>query len=399
MHSERPGVPAVLKKESDYHIDLPLIFKKQEGQRNTSLHNKEYRWSEARFVSKRGRVKIYLRHIPQKSMRYVKDLGNTLVNLQWRWVILIVTLVNLTAYFTCALIFYWDSWLSGDFETDQKGQGLCMKGTNHAFAKFFMLGIETITTTGYGYWHPTENCNFFYIALGFSTLISILIDGIFISVVYVKLNRTKTFTFEQIFSRKAVVSFCNEKLCLIFRLNDRDGKHWISTAVRLYLLKQFTSAEGEIIPNFVYELKTKPHGMLFLPVEIIHEIDQHSPLWDMSAQEFMTTKIEIIAVVSGSSIQTGQSTVSQTSYLNKDIMWGYTFSPCLEFNNKLELVVNKRALNHTVPQEVPLCSAKCLNKLQNQIAARRNSMNLNLLLHGLDIVRTSRKHIDLIKVC
>lgn len=69
-----------------------------------------------------------------------------------------------------------------------------------------MLGIETVTTAGYGKLRPSDNCNFFVLAFVFSTIINIIIDGIFASVVYVKLNRPKDRKWhESIFSKNAVV--------------------------------------------------------------------------------------------------------------------------------------------------------------------------------------------------
>lgn len=73
---------------------------------------------------------------------------------------------------------------------------------------FFMLGIETITTTGYGYIHPTEYCKLYFVVLTYSTLTSILIDGAFISVVYAKLNRpNERNIYGQIISKRAVVCY------------------------------------------------------------------------------------------------------------------------------------------------------------------------------------------------
>ncbi|RZB40794.1 IRK domain containing protein [Asbolus verrucosus] len=155
-------------------------------------------------MSKRGRINLYLHKIPHKSIRYVRDLWNTLVNMRWRWLMFTVTLVNVSAYFLFAELFLFDAWISGDFdgEPDHKK---CINGV-HNFTSFFMLGIETITTTGYGYFHPTENCHLVWIVLTCSTVVTIFIDGAFISVVYVKISRpTYKITFS-LFSKRAVVS-------------------------------------------------------------------------------------------------------------------------------------------------------------------------------------------------
>ncbi|KAL1502207.1 hypothetical protein ABEB36_007383 [Hypothenemus hampei] len=338
--------------------------------RNTPLdpsHN-QYKQPDPRTISKRGRVRVYFRKIPQKSLQYVKDLWNTLVDMQWRWLIAIVTIVNIIAYVTCGILFYLDAWMSGDFDSDSS-HGRCVQGID-SLLNFFMLGIETITTTGYGYLHPTEYCHIYFMVLTFSTITSILIDGAFISVVYAKLNRPKLRNIHgQVFTKKAVVSLRNGHLCLVVRVNDQDLKHGIGTEIKMFMVKGETNEDGYIVPNYITELQVKPYGMLFWPIDIIHEITCESPLWTMSAKELMTQKrLEIVVVVSGSSIKTGQSTRSQTSYLNKEIMWGYQFSPCLDYDSKKKgYMVNKKTFNETVLQEVPLCSAKALQELQQQI--------------------------------
>lgn len=153
-------------------------------------------------MNKRGRINIYLNKIPDKSIRYVRDLWHTLVNMRWRWIMLIVGLVNVSAYLIFAIFFWYDAWLSGDF-ADTKNHKTCIKGTSN-FASFFMLGIETITTTGYGYFHPTEYCKLVFVILTCSTIVTIFIDGAFISVVYAKFTRPTVNW--NIFSKKAVVN-------------------------------------------------------------------------------------------------------------------------------------------------------------------------------------------------
>lgn len=86
--------------------------------RNTPLNRIQYK-RDARVVCKSGRLLVYFKKIPQKSVQYAKDLWNTLINMQWRWLLLTVAAVNGVAYISCALLFYFDSWLSGDFDNEE----------------------------------------------------------------------------------------------------------------------------------------------------------------------------------------------------------------------------------------------------------------------------------------
>lgn len=93
------------------------------------------------------------------------------------------------------------------------------------------------------------------------------------------------------------------------------------------------------------------------------------------------SSFEIVIVILGSSIQTGQLTRTQTSYLSKEILWGYRFSRCLEYNvQKLEYVINRKAFDGTVPIDTPLCSASTLHNLQMEIRLNHRRKSLD----GLD---------------
>ncbi|CAH1380057.1 hypothetical protein MTP99_003956 [Tenebrio molitor] len=344
---------------------FPLVFKKFPKKRNRQVRYNE----DNRIMSKRGRINVYLYKIPQKSIRYVRDLWTTLVNMRWRWLMFTVALVNLGAYFIFAELFLLDAWVSGDF-SNPVPHDRCIIGV-HNFTSFFMLGIETITTTGYGYFHPTENCYLVWIVLTCSTLVTIFIDGAFISVVYVKMSRPACKINFSLFSKKAVISLRNGKLCLIFRINDSVGKHWINSQVKLFLITQNVSSEGELFPNYITELELLPCGALFWPVEVVHEINSDSPLWNISAQDLMVTKFELLATLTGSSVLTGQTSKSQTSFLNDEVLWGFWFSPCLSFNpEKCEYVVNKKNFDKTILLDTPLCSAKHLSKVEKEISKK-----------------------------
>lgn len=60
-------------------------------------------------------------------MRYLKDLGNTLISIQWRWILGCVFLANMFAY-----VFFGFAWMaaavySGDFDKNSTDT-LCIVG-------------------------------------------------------------------------------------------------------------------------------------------------------------------------------------------------------------------------------------------------------------------------------
>lgn len=157
-----------------------------------------------RVVNKKGRFNISLSKIPNKELRFIRDLGNTLIQIRWRWILLTLVLVNGLAYVTFSAIFMFDAWLSGDWDLDNPDHKTCIVGTN-TYVGYLLLGIETITTTGYGYVYPTQECKFVWFALTLSTIVMFFIEGAFITVVYVKISRPINKDVVK-FSKRAVVS-------------------------------------------------------------------------------------------------------------------------------------------------------------------------------------------------
>lgn len=66
--------------------------------------------------------------------------------MQWRWLILIVAAVNVLAYTTCGILFYFDSWISGDF-SDERGKNINLSTVVMPKIKITLDNIASKTAT------------------------------------------------------------------------------------------------------------------------------------------------------------------------------------------------------------------------------------------------------------
>lgn len=68
-------------------------------------------------------------------------------------------------------------------------------------------------------------------------------------------------------------------------------------------------------------------GRVFIlwPQTIAHVIDSTSPLYNLSAKDLLEKRFEIILTITGGSRSTTQVTQARTSYLTREILWGYRF--------------------------------------------------------------------------
>lgn len=74
-----------------------------------------------------------------------------------------------------------------------------------------------------------------------------------------------------------------------------------------------------------------------------------------------------MVILEGDSITTGQSSQSQTSYMNKEISWGYRFVPCIHYDKEEQkYIVEESKFNEIIECDTPLCSAQELSGLLDE---------------------------------
>jgi len=172
------------------------------------------------------------------------------------------------------------------------------------------------------------------------------------------------------FSRYGVICQRDGELCLIFRVGDMRKSHIICANVRAHLMKRKTTAEGEILPYYHYELKVGVDSDLsqiffIWPMLVVHKIDKDSPLYGVSAADLAEEKFEIILILEGVIESTGATTQARTSYLPSEILWGQRFEPLLTYRKELaQYAVDYTLFHHTYEYDTPVCSAKELDELK-----------------------------------
>lgn len=111
----------------------------------------------ARVVNKAGDRNVHAKNLPEKSYRFIKDLVHTLVETQWRYVLLFFAFAFFGSWLSFALIYWIIAWANGDLEFDDNGQRVphghipCIVEAK-SFAGFFLFSVESQVSTGYGTW-------------------------------------------------------------------------------------------------------------------------------------------------------------------------------------------------------------------------------------------------------
>ena len=73
--------------------------------------------------------------------------------------------------------------------------------------------------------------------------------------------------------------------------------------------------------------------MLLLPCSVFHKIDKDSPFYDMTPKDIFNAKFELVVALEGIVEPTGNSVQARTSYLPREILWGFQFENMVRFCN------------------------------------------------------------------
>lgn len=328
-----------------------------------------------RIIFKDGFRNITFRKVPERSLLFLRDFVNTLIEEQWRYVLIIFSLSFFCSWMIFAFIWYVIALSHGDLDFDpvtgarlSDGPQPCVEKAK-TLAGFLLFSIETQMGIGFGDKFPTEECPEAVLVVVLQSIIGVAIEGAMVGIVFAKMTRPPTLSSELKFSRKAAVCLRDGKLCLLFRVCDYKQKHVISTQVQAF----FFDEKRKFGKTYKYlkcglTLQNKGKHFLIWPTTVVHEIDAKSPLFNYSAKDLMQKRFEIVVTIIGSSPSTGQLSETRSSYLSREIMWGHRFENMVTYDyGKHMYIAHYDKLDSLVPVDTPLCSAKRLEKLCTEL--------------------------------
>lgn len=294
-----------------------------------------------RVVYKSGETNVRLMNIPRRSVKFLKDMATTLVEMKWKYAMLLFVLGHVVSWVVFALLYQLIGAAHGDFDFDPKtgarlgeGKMACSRGAVD-FWGFLLLSVETQVTTGYGEKYPTEECPEGVFLFMVQILFSIVLDGGLVGMIFAKMARPQKLLKKFQFSKMATICQRDGKLCLLFRVADLRQQQRINSRVEAYFCQEKKSKEGEVIQESQEIMKLTDDGKVDLiwPVVVVHVIDKESPLYLMDSQRLASTKFEIVVTLTGGSHSTGQVTQARTSYLNQEVIWSHRFENIVHYDH------------------------------------------------------------------
>eukprot|EP00092_Neocalanus_flemingeri_P017393 GFUD01018814.1.p1 GENE.GFUD01018814.1~~GFUD01018814.1.p1 ORF type:complete len:458 (-),score=105.23 GFUD01018814.1:97-1470(-) len=338
-----------------------------------------------RVVLKDGLTNVTYKNISKKRRRYISDLYTTLLDSSWTYCVLIFLISFYGSWILFAGIYYLICFLHGDLMEEHLPSAKsdwvpCILETD-GFAACFLFSLETQHTIGYGTRQTSTECPDAMFVVTVQSVLGCIIQAFMLGLVFSKMSQPRNRSKTIIFSNQAVITIRNKKLCLIIRIGDlRDDNFILGTQISAKLLRRRISLEGEVyqeMHNITINPETTSESCIFFvwPLDIVHVIDEKSPLYDMTEANLTREHFELLLVMEGTNETSNKTFQARTSYLPNEILWGHRFEQLQLYrqdNNKFE--INFSAFHSTYEVDIPPHSARQLDQTERTRESGRKQM-------------------------
>ncbi|QLE54939.1 ion channel [Nostoc sp. TCL26-01] len=190
-----------------------------------------------------------------------------------------------------------------------------------SFADLFFFSVQTLASIGYGAMYPkTVYAN---IIVTIEAMIGLMGIAVMTGLAFARFSRP---TARVTFSRVAVITPYEGVPTLMFRTANRRRNLILEAHMRVYLMRDEITAEGQFIRRFhdlrLLRNQTPSFTLSWLAM---HPIDELSPLYGMTAESLSQTNTNIVISISGIDETVAQVVHARHSYTPRNILWNSRF--------------------------------------------------------------------------
>jgi inward rectifier potassium channel len=259
-----------------------------------------------RMINRDGGFNVIRKGLSYSRWRY--DLYHVLITLSWAKFIAIVSL----GYLIANILFAWAYLIGGDgIENARSGN----------FLDAFFFSVQTMASIGYGAMYPkTPYAN---LLVTIEALFGLLGLAMASGIMFARFSLPKA---RVIFSHVALISLHNGLPTLMFRVANK-RQNWILEAqVRVSLVKSEITKEGDFMRRFYDIPLVRSQSPLFaLSWLVMHQINEESPLFGVTAEEMIESEMEIVVTLTGIDETVSQPIHARHSFIAEEIAWNMRF--------------------------------------------------------------------------
>ncbi|MFZ1687707.1 MAG: ion channel [Flavobacteriales bacterium] len=209
------------------------------------------------------------------------------------------------------------------------------------------MSVQTLTTVGYGSLYPDSPATWTLAAV--EGVFGILGFSLISAVIYARFARPTT---RLAYSDKALIAPFKDGWSLQLRLANKRSTMLVEIEARLLMVMADVDEQGERL-NY-YNLKLQLDRVSFLPLSwtVVHPITANSPLADLSHQELINRRAEIILILKGIDEGYMQQVIARHSFRYDEIVWGARYTRAFSVRDGAMLLDLDKLSDHT-PVEAP----------------------------------------------
>lgn len=264
-----------------------------------------------RYFNKNGKPNIHKTGIPflERNSWY-----HTLLQMnRWKFLAIIFlayTVANL--FFACIYLLIGVEHLAG----------IVAGSPIEKFGEAFFFSAQTFTTVGYGRLAPTGWLISFVASS--EALIGLLSFALATGLLYGRFSRPRAFLK---FSNIAVIAPFNDGIALMLRFVPFKNNNLTEAEVKVTLAMMVDENGRQSNKFFNLKLELDKVSALSLNWTVVHVIDENSPLYDLSQEDLLLARAEILVFVRAFDDSFSSTVVARGSYYGEELIFGAKFLP------------------------------------------------------------------------
>lgn len=222
-------------------------------------------------------------------------------------------------YFAVNILFAIAFYAIGIHELD----GATMHDTHmNQFLTAFFFSAQTLTTVGYGHISPvglTASS-----LASFESLIGILVFALVTGIFYGRFSRPRAYIK---FSDNFLIAPYRGGRALMLRMATYKNNHLTDLEAQMTCALHIATDGGRTTKFYPIKLEISRIGSLALSWTVVHPLNEESPLYTFSEQDFRENQVEIIVAIKGFDDHFSNTVQQRTSYTPQELVFGAKFLP------------------------------------------------------------------------
>jgi inward rectifier potassium channel len=238
----------------------------------------------------------------QGKTRLIDDFYHFVMDARWSVVLVFIA----TTYILTNIIFAVFYLLGGD----------CIVAAREgSFADAFFFSVQTMATIGYGAMAPKTT--YAHVLVTVEAILGLFGTALATGVVFAKFARP---TARVSWSDIALLTKRNGIPHLILRVANARQNQIVEASISLCALKFEATSEGDRMRRYYDMPLVRSQNPIFaMTWTVMHPIDENSPLYNMTYEDMVEGRIEILAILTGLDSTFGQTIHARFAYATEDI--------------------------------------------------------------------------------